>query len=56
MPAFDSPIKVAQNQLGCLFFDFAPPCAFTFDLKLLRNVAQIILYYHATKQTLPCLN
>ena len=33
-----------------------PPCAFSFDQKPLRNVAQIILYYHVTKQYLPCLN
>ena len=33
-----------------------PPCAFDFDQKLSRNVAQIILYYHVTKQFLPCLN
>ena len=31
------------------------PCAFDFDQKLSRNVAQIILYYHVTNQFLPCL-
>ena len=41
---------------GCLFFDFPPPRTFTFDQKLSQNVAQIILYYHVTKQYLPCLN
>ena len=35
---------------------FPPPRAFTFDQKLSRNVAQIILCYHVTKQFLPCLN
>ena len=30
-------------------------CAFDFDQKLSRNVAQIILYYHVTNQFLPCL-
>ena len=52
----DSPPTVQQSQLGCLFFDFAPPRAFDFDLKLSRNVAQIILYYHVTKQFLSCLD
>ena len=46
----DSPSKVQQSQQGCLFFDFAPPCAFYFDQKLTQNVAQIILYYHVTRQ------
>ena len=41
---------------GYLFFDFPHPRAFTFDQKLSRNVAQIILYYHVTKLFLPCLN
>ena len=41
---------------GCLFFDFPPPRAFTFDQKLSRNLAQISLYYHVTKQFLPCLH
>ena len=44
------------KQLGCLFLDFTSQGAFDFDQKLLRNVAQIILYYHVTKQFLPCLN
>ena len=35
---------------------FRTSTAFNFDQKLLRNVAQIILYYHVTKQFLPCLN
>ena len=35
---------------------FPLPRAFTFDQKLSRNVAQIILCYHVTKQFLPCLN
>ena len=56
MAVSDSPTTVQQSQLGCLFFDFAPPRAFDFDQKLSRNVAQIILYYHVTKQFLPCLN
>ena len=34
---------------------FAPPCAFDFDQKISWNVAQIILYYHLTKQFFPCL-
>ena len=33
-----------------MFLDFAPPRAFDFDQKLTQNVAQIILYYHVTKQ------
>ena len=41
---------------GCLFFDFPPLRAFTFDQKLSRNVVQIILYYHVTKQFLSYLN
>ena len=32
------------------------PRAFDFDQKPTRNVAQIILYYHVTKQFLACLN
>ena len=43
------------SQLGCLFFDFAPPRTLDFDQNFSRNVAQIILYYHVTKQFLPCL-
>ena len=41
MPASDS-----------LLFDFALPRVFDFDQKLVQNVAQIILYYHVTKQFL----
>ena len=40
---------------GLPVFDFAPPLAFDFDQKLSRNVAIIILYYHGTNQSLPCL-
>ena len=32
------------------------PCVFDFDRKLSRNVAEIILYYHVTKNSLTCLN
>ena len=46
----------AEGQLGCLFFDFALPRAFGFDQKITQNVAQIILYYHVTKQFLSWLN
>ena len=45
-----------QSQSGCLFFDFAHSHAFNFNQKFTQNVAQIILYYHVTKQFLPCLN
>ena len=55
MAVSDSPITVQWSQLGCLFFDFAPPRAFDFEQELSENVAQIILYYHVTKQFLPCL-
>ena len=55
MAASDSP-TTQSSQLVFLFFAFAPPRAFSFDQKLSRNVAQIILYYHVTKQFLPCLN
>ena len=41
-------------QLGCFLFGFAPPRPF--ELKLTKNVAQIIIYYHGTKQCLSCLN
>ena len=47
--AFDSPTTIQQSQLGCPFFDFAPPRAFDFDQKRTQNVAQIILDYHVTK-------
>ena len=30
----DSPTTAQQSQLGCLFFDFAPPRAFNFGQKL----------------------
>ena len=56
MAVSDSFTTVQESQLRCLFFDFAPPRAFHFDQKLSRNVAQVILYYHVTKQFLPCLN
>ena len=46
---------VTVSQLGCLFFDFVAPCTLGFDQNFSRNVAQIILYYHVTKQFLPCL-
>ena len=36
-------------------FDFVPPRAFDFDQKLTQNAAQVILYYHVTKQFLPGL-
>ena len=42
--------------MECLFFHFAPPRAFNFDQKISRDIGQIILYYHVTKQFLPCLN
>ena len=35
--ASDSPTTVQLSQLGCLFFDVAPPRSFNFDK---RNVAQ----------------
>ena len=54
MAASYSPATVQQSQSGCLFFDIAPPRAFSFDQKLIQNVAQIIL--HMTKQFLSCLN
>ena len=38
------------------FFDFTPPHASDFNQKLSRNVAQITLCYHITKQFLPCMN
>ena len=50
--ASDSPTTVQESQLGCPFFDFAPPRTFDSDQKLTRNVAQIILYYHVGKQFL----
>ena len=56
MAASDSPTTVQQSQQGCLFFDFALPHVFNFDQKFSRNVAQRIIYYHVTKQLLPCLN
>ena len=56
MAASYSSTTVQQSQLRCLFFAFAPPRVFDFDQKLTRNVAQIILYYHVTKQFLPFLN
>ena len=31
MAASDSPTTAQESQLGCLFFDFAPPRAFDFD-------------------------
>ena len=39
----------------CLSFDFVPARAFDFYQKLMQNFEQIILYYHVTKQFLPCL-
>ena len=39
-----------------MFFDFAPPRVFDFDEKLSRNVEQIILCHHETKQFFPCVN
>ena len=56
MAACDSPTIVQQSHLGCLFFDFVPPRAFNFDQKITQNVAQIIIYYHFTKQFHSCLN
>ena len=56
MAASDSPSTVQWSQLGCLFFDFAPTRVFDFDQKFSRNVAQVILYYHVTKQFLACLS
>ena len=56
MAPSDSPTTVQQSQLGCLFFDFAPPRAFGFDQKLTQNVAQITLYYHVTKQFLASID
>ena len=50
---YHSTVKSARVPV---FFDFTPPCAFDFDQKLPRNVAQIILHYHVTKQFLPCLS
>ena len=44
------------NSAGCLFFNFASTRAFDFDQYISRNVAQIILYFHVTKQFLPWLN
>ena len=58
------------NTSGCCFWqayhgtvksagvpiDFATPRAFDFDQKLSQNVAQLIFYYHVTKQIPPCLN
>ena len=35
---------------------FAPSRAFELDQKLMQNVAQIVIYYHVTKQFLSCLN
>ena len=54
MAASDSPTTAQQSQLGCLFFDFAPLCAFDFDQKLSRNVAQIIPILSRDK-TISCL-
>ena len=34
MAASYSPATVQQSQSGCLFFDIAPPRAFSFDQKL----------------------
>ena len=53
--AFES-FTVQWSQLGCFLFDFAPSRAFELDQNLTQNVAQIILYYHVTKQFLSCLN
>ena len=54
MAASDSPTTVTVKS-ACLLFDFAPPRAFDFDQKPSRNIAQIILYHHVTKQFIPCL-
>ena len=57
MAASGSPTIVQHKcQRECLLFDFAPLRAFDFDQKLTQNVPQIVLYYHVTKQFLPCLN
>ena len=56
MAASSGPTMVQESQLGCLLFDFTPPCAFNFDQKVSWNIAQIIPYYHVTKQLLCCLN
>ena len=53
--ASDGLTTVQQNQMVCLSFDFAPSRAFDFDKKFTQNVAQIIVYYHVTKQFFPCL-
>ena len=53
MAASDSPTTVQLSQLGCLFIDSALPDASDVDQKLKQNVAQVILYYHATKQFFP---
>ena len=44
------------SKVSWVVWDFARPRAFDFDQKILRNVAQIILYHHATKQFPACLN
>ena len=49
-------VLLQYSKVGCLFFDFAPPRAFDFDQKLTQNIVQVILYYHVTRQFLPCLN
>ena len=43
-------LSIPLSQLGCFLFDFAPACAFELHEKLTQSVAQIILYYHATKK------
>ena len=43
-------LTIPLSQLGCFLFDFAPACAFELDEKLTQSVAQIILYYYATKK------
>ena len=53
MAASDSPTTVQLSQLGCLFFDVAPPRSFNFDK---RNVAQNNSLLWRVKQFLPCLN
>ena len=50
--ASDSP----TYHLQFLFIDSTPLRALDVDQKVKQNTAQIIIYYHATKQIFPCLS
>ena len=50
-----TPTALDLSQQECLFCDFVPQRAFSFDHKYTESAVQIIPYHHVAKQFLRCL-